>query len=146
VILAAVVLIRTMMVRSRPEDVPPAAKVVVHEEVLARHLHGAVRIETISHPMPTDHEAARLAELREFLARACPNVRGRLHWEEPGGNLLIPGEGSDRSLKPLLLLAHMDVAPATDDGPSPRKDARAWEKLAFESDLEATKPFIYGRG
>jgi carboxypeptidase PM20D1 len=166
---------RTMSLRSAPEEVPAGPLVKVHEEGVTLHLRSAVHIETVSHPVPTDRETAQLAELRKYLALAYPNVRARLNWEEPNGNLLIIWEGSDRSMKPLLLLAHMDVVPASTDGTRPdgarpirsrgpgslgsgpsdgapsgesstTGEAGDWRALAFDADPEKTKPFIYGRG
>jgi carboxypeptidase PM20D1 len=119
----------------------------VDEDRAARHLIGAVHIETISHPSPDAREDAQFAKLQAYLKETFPSVRDRLGWEDLGGSILLTWKGSDAGLKPLLLLAHMDVVPATEegaDGPSAESDS--WARLAFGSDLEATKPFIVGRG
>ncbi len=111
-VVVAVVLTRTVLLRSGPARVPKAVDLAVDEDAAARRLAGAIHIDTVSHPIPTEREAAQLAKLRDYLAKNYPQVRNRLQWEEPEGNLLVTWKGSDENRKPLLLLAHMDVVPA----------------------------------
>jgi carboxypeptidase PM20D1 len=174
-VLAVIVLFRTVMLRSHGGKTSPSASVAVNEDALTRHLAGAVHIETISHPVPTEHETSQLAKLRTYLGTTYPSVRRQLRWEEPSGNLLITWDGADKNLKPLVLLAHMDVVPARGDDAaaesqdrgslpaenvtsragasesrlgavSSRSETSDWDALAFQADPEKTRPFIYGRG
>jgi carboxypeptidase PM20D1 len=143
-VLTAIVLVRTLSIRSRPLAVPPAARVAVDPEEAAQHLLGAVRIATVSHPQPTPAEDSELARLRAYLRTTYSRVHDGLNWEEPDGNLLLTWEGSDPALPPLLLLAHLDVVPAV--GESTSRARGDWDQRAFGADLDQTRPYIYGRG
>lgn len=155
-LLAAVLLVRTALFRSRQVAPPPLAPVELDEAAAARHLGGAVAIETVSSPdspadpPPGDPEIAKFTRLHAYLKATFPRARDGLTWETVGGgSLLLTWPGSDPALKPLLLLAHMDVVPAAGDEESAGAGAGAgasddWARLAFSGKVDDA--FIWGRG
>jgi carboxypeptidase PM20D1 len=151
-VLAGVLLVRTARFRSAHETVPPAWTIAVDEDGSARRLLEAVHIPTVSRRKGADElEHARLAALREELASSFPRLRAALDWEEIDGSLLLTWKGNDPALKPLLMLAHLDVVPAAADAGDqtelPRsRPGRPWAELAFGATLEETEGFIVGRG
>jgi carboxypeptidase PM20D1 len=149
-VLAVVLLVRTARFRSAHEAVPPAWTIAVDEEGAARRLLEAVHIPTVSRRKGADElEQARLAALREELASSFPRLRAAVDWDEIDGSVLLTWKGSDPELKPLLLLAHLDVVPAVgdDEAEPPRsRPGRPWAELAFGATLEETDGFIVGRG
>ncbi|XP_059530965.1 N-fatty-acyl-amino acid synthase/hydrolase PM20D1 [Myotis daubentonii] len=100
-------------------------------------LKGAVQIPTVSFN-PGEFNTTALAEFGEYIHKVFPTVfRTSFIQHEVVGEYshLFTVQGSDPSLQPYMLLAHIDVVPAPDQG---------WEVPPF-SGLERDG-FIYGRG
>ncbi|KAK1329388.1 hypothetical protein QTO34_011572 [Cnephaeus nilssonii] len=100
-------------------------------------LKGAIQIPTVSFN-PGEFNTTALAEFGEYMHKVFPTVfRTSFIQHEVVGEYshLFTVQGSDPSLQPYMLLAHIDVVPAPDQG---------WEVPPF-SGLERDG-FIYGRG
>ncbi|XP_036200458.1 N-fatty-acyl-amino acid synthase/hydrolase PM20D1 [Myotis myotis] len=100
-------------------------------------LKGAIQIPTVSFN-PGEFNTTALAEFGEYIHKVFPTVfRTSFIQHEVVGEYshLFTVQGSDPSLQPYMLLAHIDVVPAPDQG---------WEVPPF-SGLERDG-FIYGRG
>ena len=114
VLLIGVILIRTLIF-SPPVtevDVAAASEISVDINSAAQRLAGSIRIRTISHglDMPVDKEA--FYELHSYFVQNFPLLHAKLQREIIGDySLLYTWEGRNRNLKPILLLAHMDVVP-----------------------------------
>jgi carboxypeptidase PM20D1 len=77
--------------------------------------------------------------LHAYLAEAFPAVHSRLQREAVGGHsLLYTWKGADASLKPILLMGHLDVVPI-----EPGTEDR-WTHPPFEG--RVADGFIWGRG
>jgi carboxypeptidase PM20D1 len=70
-----------------------------------------------------------------YLASTFPELHAKLGCETVGRSLLFTWRGTDASLPPAALLAHLDVVPA---------DAAAWAVPPFEGRIQ--DGFIWGRG
>ncbi len=137
-VLAVVIGIRTAGLRSvqRPAEPEPA---LVHLDAAraVANLQRAVRIKTLSHQDPNRMEPEAFETFHGLLAEVFPKVHGDLKRETVARHsLLYTWAGSDANLKPLLLLAHMDVVPI--GSPS------AWTHPPFGGDV--ADGFIWGRG
>ncbi|XP_045697411.1 N-fatty-acyl-amino acid synthase/hydrolase PM20D1 isoform X1 [Phyllostomus hastatus] len=100
-------------------------------------LKGAIQIPTVSF-RPGEFNRTALAEFGEYMYKAFPTVfRTSFIQHEVVGEYshLLTVRGSDPRLQPYMLLSHIDVVPAPDQG---------WEVPPF-SGLERDG-FIYGRG
>ncbi|XP_054418973.1 N-fatty-acyl-amino acid synthase/hydrolase PM20D1 isoform X2 [Pteronotus mesoamericanus] len=100
-------------------------------------LKGAIQIPTVSFS-PGESNVTALAEFGEYIYKAFPTVfkTGFIQHEVVGEySHLFTVQGSDPSLQPYMLLSHIDVVPAPEQG---------WEVPPF-SGLEHDG-FIYGRG
>ncbi|XP_004610123.2 N-fatty-acyl-amino acid synthase/hydrolase PM20D1 [Sorex araneus] len=100
-------------------------------------LKAAIQIPTVSFG-PEEFNTTALAEFGEFMRRAFPTVFNTsfIQHEVVGEySHLFTVQGSDPSLQPYLLLAHIDVVPAPEEG---------WDVPPF-SGLESDG-FIHGRG
>lgn len=100
-------------------------------------LQGAIQIPTVSF-RPGEFNTTALAEFGEFIRKAFPTMfkTSFIEHEVVGEySHLFTVQGSDPSLQPYMLLAHIDVVPAVGEG---------WEVPPF-SGLERDG-FIYGRG
>src|SRR6266540_2809745 len=96
----------------RAIGVAPPAGERLDEQAIAEHLAAAVRFRTVSHQYPKDDDPAIFAAFREFLESTYPKVHATMKRELVNENgLLYRWEGSDRSLSPVLFMAHQDVVP-----------------------------------
>ncbi|MCL6414907.1 M20 family peptidase [Aestuariirhabdus sp. Z084] len=112
-LLLVVLLLRTQLF-SEPasQGVVEPAQVLLDESGAVNRLAGALRFKTISRPGPGPQNPATFGPFVEYLKSSFPAVFSRLQVETVGGySLLIRWPGSDASLKPILLLSHMDVVP-----------------------------------
>jgi acetylornithine deacetylase/succinyl-diaminopimelate desuccinylase-like protein len=91
-----------------------------------------VRIRSINPPANTSETAKLLA--REF---AAVGLTAKLYESAPNGrtNLIVRLPGKDRTLRPLLLLNHMDVVPV---------DPSRWKQDPFGAQIE--NGMLWGRG
>ena len=92
---------------------PPAkfSKFDKYGEVLAECL----KIPTISHDSTSDEKTdySQLSKLRSLLASSFPNVHSKLSLAVVNSHSLVyKWSGSDPSLSPIMLCAHLDVVPA----------------------------------
>ena len=118
--------------------VTPAPTVAVSAGA-AERLAGAIRIPTISTGDPATSAADAFRAMAAYLQQAFPRVHAQLRRETVGAHsLLYTWQGSDASLKPMLLIGHMDVVPiepGTED---------EWTHDPFSSRI--ADGFIWGRG
>ena len=137
-LLAAVTLVRTLRYRSDQAGVRAVPEVAV-PHAAAERLAGAVRIPTISHEDSTALDAGAFQRLHAFLQTQFPRVHSRLRREVIGTHsLLYTWQGSNPSLKPILLMGHLDVVPVepgTED---------SWQESPFSGQI--ADGFVWGRG
>jgi carboxypeptidase PM20D1 len=151
-LLVVVLVVRTVLLTSKQVPTRRFAGIDINERTAAKHLGGAVQIETVSQPdSPTDPpendpEIVKFKKLHEYLRTTFPRVAETLTRESVGkGSLLLTWPGSNETLKPLLLLAHMDVVPAAgEDDESEAITDSEWGQLAFSGRVDDS--FIWGRG
>ncbi|XP_039393263.1 N-fatty-acyl-amino acid synthase/hydrolase PM20D1 isoform X2 [Mauremys reevesii] len=104
---------------------------------LKEALRGAIKIQTVSFS-PEDQNTTALAEFGNYIQKVFPAVFSTkfIQHEIIGGySHLFTVQGSDPQLMPYMLLAHMDVVPASQEG---------WHVPPFSA--KELDGFIYGRG
>ena len=107
--------------------------------ILAERLAKALQIPTIAHVPPEANELAPFQALHDLMRSSFPRAFSALKTEViVGGSLLMTWQGSDPSLKPILLLSHQDVVPVS---PGTEGD---WQHPAFSGAID--QGFIWGRG
>jgi carboxypeptidase PM20D1 len=137
--LAAVVAGRTMAERPKDAGVSAVAPPGVDRAAAAARLAGAVRIQTISWDDKPDASADAFLALHDYLEKTFPNAHRAMKREKVGAySLLYTWEGSDKTLKPVMLMAHQDVVPI-----APGTEG-AWEHPPFSGDI--ADGFVWGRG
>lgn len=138
VLLIGVILARTVSYGSAQPAVAPAPEVAIREGT-AERLAGSIRIPTISHEDSAAFDAAAFQALHAYLQAEFPRVHSQLQRETVGTHsLLYTWHGSDPSLKPLLLMGHLDVVPVE---PSTEE---TWQENPFGGRI--ADGFIWGRG
>lgn len=139
VVLTAVIVIRTARLASRQLHVTPATKPNLDRNAAAERLAEAIRHRTISQQNPGDAERGEFLRFHQFLSTSFPLAHSRLTKEVIGGySLLYTWKGQDPSLKPFLLMGHMDVVPVD---PGSEKN---WTHPPFAGQIAAG--YIWGRG
>lgn len=137
--LVALCVARALLVKRRAVIVPPALEFELEPLALSRRLAGALRIRTVSSSDPDAFERGAFAEMRRYLSETFGRVRAELEVERPSdASLLYTWRGSDPSLAPIVLLAHLDVVPveAGTEGD--------WTAPPFAGEI--ANGFVYGRG
>ena len=128
----------TARYRSAPAPVRPAKEVAIPGGA-AERLAGSLRIRTISSEDPAAFDANAFATLHAYLRMAFPRVHTQLRRETVGTHsLLYTWQGSDSSLKPILLIGHLDVVPVETD------TLDQWQQAPFSGRI--VDGFIWGRG
>lgn len=138
VLFAGLTIVLTARYESEHVAVDPVLNVAI-PEAAAERLAGALRIRTISSEDPAAFEPAPFGALHDYLRSVFPRVHARLRREPVAAHsLLYEWPGSDRSLKPILLLGHLDVVPV--EGATRGE----WEYDPFGGRI--ADGFIWGRG
>jgi carboxypeptidase PM20D1 len=138
-IFVAVLLYRAASIPWSQPHADLAAPLDLDARALADRLGGALRYRTISHQRPEDRDDASFAALRGYLERTYPRAHDALSRELVSGQtLLYTWKGTDPSLEPALLLAHLDVVPVEPGTES------AWENPPFSGAV--TGGYVWGRG
>ena len=106
------------------------------------HLSEAVRFQTITRKAgdPATPEAAQpWLDLHTWLEATYPRAHQAMRQEKVTGyTLLYTWQGTDRSLAPILLMAHQDVVPVNDG------TLDDWERPPFSGAV--ANGYVYGRG
>lgn len=117
-----------------------------YKKASVKRLQGAVRIPTVVQdinpdPMEDIEYYNRFFEFHKYLEKQFPLVYRELTVEKVNEvGLLYTWEGSDSSLKPLLLTAHQDVVPVNS------ATLEQWKYPPFEGHYDEESDLLYGRG
>src|SRR5687768_12253161 len=105
----------------------------------AERLAGAIRIPTISPEDAAHFDAAAFQALHEYLAAQFPRTHSVLQRETVATHsLLYTWRGSEISLKPIMLIGHLDVVPVEPGTES------VWQQEPFGGRI--ADGFVWGRG
>ena len=124
----------------KPADIAPPATAAIAlpplEDSLDR-LAQAIRIRTISPEDPADFDPRAFQDFHLFLEQSFPLVHEKLEKQVLAGHsLLFKWAGRKQSLKPILLMNHMDVVPVL--------NPELWQHPPFDGVI--ADGFIWGRG
>lgn len=136
VVLILIIGVNTFRFRSLQMDAEPAILPEFGSRSLA-NLSRAISYPTISYEMGLPIDTVAFRAFHQFLEQTYPLVHERLEKEVFSQfSLLYKWEGKNPGLKPVILMAHMDVVPAPDQ--------ERWEHPPFSGANDGT--FIWGRG
>ncbi len=138
-VLASVVVINTLGFESKQIVVVPADPAPVDGKKVAEELSQALQFRTISHEDPAKFDVDEFLALHAFLESVYPAVHSSLTLEKVNDySLLYTWRGSEPSLEPALLMAHMDVVPVE---PGTEGD---WTHPAYSGAI--ADGYVWGRG
>ncbi len=121
---------------SKQIQVVTADPVAVNAGEAAQRLSQLLRFPTVSFQETSRIDRTAFEALRGFVAHTYPQAHRVLAREEINGSLLYRWPGTDASLLPILLMAHLDVVPGEEGG--------AWKHAPFSGDM--AEGFVWGRG
>ncbi|HQG63092.1 MAG TPA: M20 family peptidase [Bacteroidales bacterium] len=135
-LLLIVIIIKTIAFKSMQTD-PGNISLPVFGDESADRLSRAISFPTISYEPGAPIDTAAFGGYHKFLSEAYPLLHSKLKKEIFSSfSLLYTWEGRNKSLKPVILMAHMDVVPAGETG--------SWTKPPFSGENDGT--YIWGRG
>ena len=138
-VLAAVLVARTLGFTTRQVTPEPPAALAVDADAVAARLAGALRLKTVAASEGSPGEDAAFDALHAYLAEQFPRVHAGLKREPVGPHsVLYTWQGTDASLRPVLLMGHLDVVPVAEGTEG------TWAKPPFEGVVE--DGFVWGRG
>jgi carboxypeptidase PM20D1 len=139
VVVVIIVLVRTYLMKSRQVRGLKADDIGVNIDEAALHLSEAIQIPSLSFVEEGEVDSRPFTRLRTLLEKQFPRVHAALKKEIiAGDSLLFTWVGSNPDLKPVLLMAHMDVVPVLDEPGNP------WTEPPFSGNIK--DGFIWGRG
>jgi len=147
VVLLAVAVTRTLMLPPPPAPGTANASAALSDEAVQRaatHLSEAIQLKTISWQRGATGEKAdasskALVDFRDFITATYPAFTAATSREIVSGySLLFTWKGTDESLKPVLLMSHMDVVPVV---PGTEGD---WKHPPFAGEI--AEGIVWGRG
>ena len=138
-ILAAVILMRALAFRSRRYEAEQEQGIEIDVRGAAERLSGAIQIPTITASDPERAERAPFGEFIRYLEKAYPAVHRILEREIVNDySLLYRWKGGAGNLKPVLLMAHIDVVPVE------KGTEQDWSHPPFSGAV--AEGFVWGRG
>jgi carboxypeptidase PM20D1 len=138
-LIVTIALFNTLNFRPRALEHPAGTKLAIDTQAAARRLAGALAIPTLSHEDRNRIDVRAFTALHDYLDEHFPLINRALNRETVSElSLLYTWPGSEASLDPLLLLAHLDVVPTEMGGTA------GWQHGAFSGDI--ADGYIWGRG
>jgi carboxypeptidase PM20D1 len=135
-VILIVILIKTLLFKSLQIKTQTVSLASFGAESVDR-FSKAIRFPTISYSEDSPIDSASFIAFHNFIDESYPFIRSKLKKEKFNKfSLLYAWQGRDPSLKPMILMAHMDVVPPG--------DTVRWERGPFSGYNDGT--FIWGRG
>lgn len=139
VVLAAVLLVNLARFRSVQLEAKSTTPIAVDKDGAVQRFAKALTFKTISHQIPWEFRGTAFTEFHAYLSESFPLVHAKLTREVVSDySLMYTWTGSDPGLKPVVLLAHMDVVPV-DAG-----SAELWTHDPFAGTVADGR--VWGRG
>ena len=132
-VLLGIAVVRTILIKA---PAPAVCDTVISEEecaIAAEKLGAMVRVPSVS--KQEDEDLSEFFKLHAVLEAQFPLLHKQLEKTVLNGSLLYLWKGTDPSRRPILLMGHQDVVPATDEG---------WRVPAYSGAVIDGK--LYGRG
>ncbi len=137
-LLIIVVLFNTFTYKSKQLQEETITAIAISDDCI-QHLSDAVKIKTVSYEDPSKFDSTAFKQLIHYLTKTCPltdSVLEKIIINQY--SLLYKWGGEDVSLKPIVLMGHMDVVPVDEE------QQEKWNFEPFGGDIK--EGFICGRG
>ena len=140
ILVAAIAVIRTLLVPKPEAPTQATPAIAVDARAVAQHLGAAVRFRTVSYGggVREAEKDAALAQFRDWMVKTYPDFNKVAKREIIGQSVVYTWPGKNAALKPILLMAHMDVVPVVPG------TERSWGHAPFSGDVAGG--YVWGRG
>lgn len=139
VVLVGVIAVKTALFTSLQLEPQPTTPVAIDSDAAIQRFAKSLTFKTISHQIPWEFRGTAFTEFHAYLSESFPKVHAALKREVINDfSLMYTWAGSDTSLPPIVLLAHMDVVPV-DSG-----SAQLWTHDPFAGTVADGR--VWGRG
>lgn len=128
----------TFTFKSRQAKYKPVNDIEISSEA-KKHLSEALQIQTISNENPAKFDSTEFRRFAEFLEKTYPLTNSQLERKVFNSySFLYKWEGTDSNLKPIILMAHLDVVPVIEE------NLPSWKHAPFGGEI--INDTIWGRG
>lgn len=108
------------------------------EDLMLDHLSESIRFQTISHESSQDLNADAFDNFQAWVSQTYSQLHQTLELKMFNGTMLYKWEGTDPTLKPILVTGHYDVVPVIPGTES------LWQQPPFSGTI--SDGFVWGRG
>ena len=134
-----IALIRTLTGRPERLPAPPLIERALDKAAIAEHLGGLIRIPTVCYDRVEERDYTQWMRIKEYLLQTYPLMHRSMGLDVLGGYaLLYRWRGKNPDLKPILLMAHMDVVPVAEG------TLDEWKYPPFSGRI--AEGYVWGRG
>lgn len=138
IILIAVVFVRTFSFKSKQIKADPIEKLAI-SPLAKTHMSRAIQIKTVSPENESDFDSIQFDLFNAFLKETYPLTDSLLdHQVFNAYSHLYLWKGSDRTMKPAILMAHLDVVPVIEE------NRKYWNQDPFGGLI--VQDTLWGRG
>lgn len=138
VVFVSYLLFNALTFKSKQIYYPPAETIEINDSA-THHLSMAIKIKTISPEDPLDFDSAQFYQFSEYLSSTYPMVEKNLTKKTINKySYIYNWQGSNKQLKPIILVAHSDVVPV------PNEDLDKWIMPPFSGEIR--DGILWGRG
>ncbi|MCZ6503731.1 MAG: M20 family peptidase [Gammaproteobacteria bacterium] len=138
VVIAAIIVIRTIMHSPMQLDEVEQVEIELDENLAALHLSEAIQMRTVSHQNPVNRDHQAFDKFINWVAATYPELHATLSLQRLNDTLLYKWQGRDKSLQPILLTGHYDVVPVIPG------TENSWKHPPFSGAI--VDGIIWGRG
>jgi carboxypeptidase PM20D1 len=134
-----IMIVKTISFTSKQVKAESADNFSVDTKSVVRHLSGAIKIPTISFENEADFKGTDFLKFHNYLEQTYPRLHKTLNREIINSySLLYTWPGSDLNLRPIIMLAHMDIVPVEE------KSISQWTHNPFGGNI--VDGYVWGRG
>ena len=139
-LLTLLVIIVTRALLHTPEttSLQEAVDYSLDEDLMLAHLSESIRFQTISHESSQDLNADAFDNFQAWVSQTYSQLHQTLELKMFNGTMLYKWEGTDPTLKPILVTGHYDVVPVIPGTES------LWQQPPFSGTI--SDGFVWGRG
>ena len=138
-LLGAIIIVRAATFPSRQIHPAAIAPIRLERDAIVSRLAEAIRFKTVSYQTADEFNGQGFRNFHVFLEKSFPLVHRHLGKEAVNEHsLLYTWKGKDEGLKPILLLAHLDVVPVDPE------TEKLWTQAPFAGTV--ADGYVWGRG
>jgi carboxypeptidase PM20D1 len=137
-VIVGIIVVRTFMHAPAPMADVTQVNIDIDSNVVAQHLSESITFKTVSNQSMGDKKAEEFDGFIQWVKDTYPQVNQQLELLMLNQTLLYKWQGSDASLKPILITGHYDVVPVI-----PGSEDK-WQHPPFEGKI--VDGIVWGRG